>query len=282
LTIRFSILRFFCIFQLGAIEPKKPKFESGDAAPTAQRIILDIDPETKEVLLEVDPHLATKLKKHQIEGIKFMWNACFESCAAIQKSPNSGSGCILSHCMGLGKTFSIIALVHTLMAHQDRTMMKRVLIVAPKNTIANWQAEFHQWLMFADNSDCIRIFDIYSKQGLINRAAELDEWHVTGGVMLMSYNMFRLLTLECEFNPDADADVQTYIRQALFHDGPDLVVCDEGHLLKNEETQISKAMCRIRTKRKFVKLIRLKSHSMPNVISNFFMDFTSNSSSRIH
>lgn len=34
--------------------------------------------------------------------------------------------------------------------------------------------------------------------------------------------------------------------------GPDLVVCDEGHILKNEKTSISIAMYRIKTQRRIV------------------------------
>lgn len=34
--------------------------------------------------------------------------------------------------------------------------------------------------------------------------------------------------------------------------GPDLVVCDEGHMLKNEKTALSQAMNKIRTLRRIV------------------------------
>lgn len=34
-----------------------------------------------------------------------MWDACFESLKEIEKT--KGSGCILAHCMGLGKTFQV-------------------------------------------------------------------------------------------------------------------------------------------------------------------------------
>lgn len=42
-----------------------------------------------------------------------------------------------------------MALVHTLMIHED-IKMQRVLVVAPLNTVLNWQVEFDKWLSVDD------------------------------------------------------------------------------------------------------------------------------------
>lgn len=62
----------------------------------SEELMLDYVP-----LISVDKNLVKLLKPHQKRGIKFMWDACFESCEGL--SGSTGGGCILAHCMGLGK-----------------------------------------------------------------------------------------------------------------------------------------------------------------------------------
>lgn len=42
------------------------------------------------------------------------------------------------------------------------------------------------------------------------------------------------------------------LKHCLVRPGPDLVVCDEGHLLNNSKTALTKAINRIRTSRRIV------------------------------
>jgi transcriptional regulator ATRX len=83
---------------------------SSSAGPASKklmkRLILELDPETKEPLIEVDESIVSKLKPHQGDGIKFMYTTCFESLEMIKKG--KAGGCILAHCMGLGKTLQVI------------------------------------------------------------------------------------------------------------------------------------------------------------------------------
>ena len=41
-------------------------------------------------------------------------------------------------------------------------------------------------------------------------------------------------------------------QKSLLNPGPDLIVCDEGHILKNEATAIAKAMMQVNTRRRIV------------------------------
>ena len=68
--------------------------------------------------------------------------------------------------------------------------------------------------------------------------------------MIMGYDMFRNLA-----NPTATRirkKVRESLQTSLIDPGPELIVCDEGHLLKNEKTSLSQAVNRISTMRRIV------------------------------
>lgn len=221
-------------------------FEKPEVAEL-DKFVLDFDAESKEELLCVDQGLTKKLKPHQVNGIKFMWDACFESLKQTQKSP--GTGCILGHCMGLGKTLQVVALTHTLLVNSEKTNVERVLIITPLSTVTNWAREYHHWMRFCKKKD-VEIYDMSRWRDKNTRAYKLKEWHEEGGVCILGYDMFRILVNAK--NASVKKKMREDVQKSLISPGPDIVVCDEGHLLKNEKTSISKAVSQIQTKRRIV------------------------------
>lgn len=92
-------------------------------------IILDVDPKTSKVI-KVHPEIVKYLKEHQVAGIKFIFDCVYGSAADQEKHP--GSGCILAHCMGLGKTLQQIAIMHTVVQYPE-LKTSRILVICPKS-----------------------------------------------------------------------------------------------------------------------------------------------------
>nr|XP_039264294.1 LOW QUALITY PROTEIN: helicase ARIP4-like [Styela clava] len=242
-------------------------------------------PDEPEIFLA--SRLAKAVKPHQIGGIRFMFDNIIESLEHYKKS--SGFGCILAHSMGLGKTLQVIAFIDVFLRY---TGAKTALCVVPVNTLLNWVAEFEMWLPMAktnntsssmqdgvedDNSKRrqfkVRLLSEIHKTTEV-RAQVISSWRAEGGVLLMGYEMFRLLTNQklrrrrrkkTKNRPLGDvietidldeedriAELTSEIYENLVKPGPDLIVCDEGHRIKNSHASISQALKQIATRRRIV------------------------------
>ncbi|XP_067126191.1 transcriptional regulator ATRX homolog isoform X2 [Centruroides vittatus] len=212
-----------------------------------KKLVLEVDEENKEEIIQVHPSLIVKLKPHQVEGVKFMWEGTIESLKQLNSTP--GSGCILAHCMGLGKTLQVIVFTHTLLTNEfTKKVIRTCLVICPYNTILNWAQEYETWL---DEDELkLSVFELASVKDNYRRASCLEEWKERGGVMIMSYDMFRLLVQEN--SKRIPKKLKTIFTYTLLDPGPDLVICDEGHILKNESSAVSKATDRIKTRRRVV------------------------------
>ncbi|XP_058788974.1 transcriptional regulator ATRX-like [Phymastichus coffea] len=212
----------------------------------ADSLTLDFDFEMKKKLVEVDRGLVKLLKAHQKEGVRFMWDCCFESVEEIKTQ--KGSGCILAHCMGLGKTLQVIALAHTVLSN-EAIGIETIMIVCPMNTILNWVDEFDIWLEQVENKSNIKIFELTQVKEISSRISKLDEWQKNGGVLIISYEMLVSFT-----SPDnkLSPKQKKKIHNLLIKPGADVVVCDEGHLLKNEKSKRANRMQSVETQRRII------------------------------
>eukprot|EP01032_Pedospumella_encystans_P011253 gene11253-13095_t len=343
-----------------------------------------------------------QLKAHQKESLRFMWDnvmGSVSSASSNNKDTNQGGGCILAHCMGLGKTLSVIALTTTLLAHPDickivdpyqpsadakcavssalassapkdanttatstitgtdnsikesegtaaasvhasvattsaalttsvlaanptlpsvstmgllkppihpstlpshhsainketkptnphistthhlltiKPLIHTVLVIAPKNTLENWINEYQRWTPkeLHGHTNVTHIMTCTNnKMTMLDRVKKLRDWYHNGGVMVMGYDMYRLLTNldDKKLKTGADvmykAETNTYVpipstrsvpqlayvheaRLYLQYPGPDLVVADEAHIIKEKKSKISQLVNEIRTKRR--------------------------------
>ncbi|XP_050172742.1 DNA repair and recombination protein RAD54B isoform X4 [Myiozetetes cayanensis] len=170
----------------------------------------------------VDPYIANNLRPHQKEGIIFL----YECIMGIRVSGRFGA--ILADEMGLGKTLQCIALVWTLLRQGPygcKPVLKRALIVTPGSLVKNWKKEFQKWL----GSERIKVFTV-------DQDHKVEEF--TGSplysVMIISYEML-LRSLDqvqaVEFN---------------------LLICDEGHRLKNSTIKTTTALTSLSCERRII------------------------------
>ncbi|XP_077469673.1 helicase ARIP4-like isoform X2 [Stigmatopora argus] len=243
------------------------------------RVLVNLNHPATEQDIFLSPQLARAVQPHQIGGIRFLYDNMVESLERFGSS--SGFGCILAHSMGLGKTLQVISFIDVLFRY---TKAHTVLAIVPVNTLQNWLAEFNMWVPDAEalpaNSNHGRVRPRNFKVHILNdehkntesRAKVVENWAQDGGVLLMGYEMYRLLTLKknlfsgkrkkskknvgpAVINLDEDDRQQKLLKaieRALARPGPDVVICDEGHRIKNCHASTSQALKNIRTKRRVV------------------------------
>ena len=106
----------------------------------------------------IDPMIGARLREHQKEGIRFMYEC-------VMGMRQDGQGCILADEMGLGKTCQTIALIWTLLKQTPYfgapPIVQRVVIVCPVTLVANWAREIKKWL--GGRLSCLRADDKTNK-----------------------------------------------------------------------------------------------------------------------
>ncbi|XP_071388225.1 helicase ARIP4 isoform X2 [Centroberyx affinis] len=248
--------------------------------PDAQgRVLVNINHPAEEEDLYLAPQLARAVKPHQVGGIRFLYDNLIESLERYKTS--SGFGCILAHSMGLGKTLQVISFIDILLRH---TGAHTVLAIVPVNTLQNWLTEFNLWLppqeaISPDTDPAFvagRTFKVYilndEHKTTLARAKVVEDWSRDGGVLLMGYEMYRLLSMKKSFvmgrkrkskkpagpiiidldEEDRQQELMKGIEKALARPGPDVVICDEGHRIKNCHANTSQALKNIRSRRRVV------------------------------
>ncbi|XP_039621678.1 transcriptional regulator ATRX isoform X2 [Polypterus senegalus] len=214
--------------------------------PITTKLVLDEDEKTKDPLVQVHRNMVTKLKPHQVDGVQFMWDCC---CESVQKTKQyQGSGCILAHCMGLGKTLQVVTFLHTVLLC-EKLDFSTALVVCPLNTALNWLNEFEKWQEGLKDEEMLEVCELATVKRPQERSYMLQRWHEDGGVMIIGYEMYRNLT---QGRNVKSKKLKEIFHKTLVDPGPDFVICDEGHILKNEASAISKAMNSIKTRRRVV------------------------------
>ncbi|CAA0807648.1 SNF2 domain-containing protein / helicase domain-containing protein [Striga hermonthica] len=182
---------------------------------------------------EIHPHPRHRkeMKPHQLEGFNFLVSNL------VTENPG---GCILAHAPGSGKTFMIISFLQSFMAKYPAA---RPLVVLPKGIVSTWKKEFARWQV-----EDIPLYDCYSAKA-DNRAQQLEvlkEWVKERSILFLGYQQFSKIV-----NDSDKGAVATACRSYLLTI-PTILILDEGHTPRNQETDVLAGLERVETPRKVV------------------------------
>lgn len=149
--------------------------------------------------VQILPALANELKPHQKDAVK----------CALHEIGVARKGFLLAHSMGLGKTFTTIALLDALNRCDDKF---KAVVVCPCSLTGSWYSELGTWS---------HSFRYHPPLLDARKALILQHWKKDGGVLIMGYDRFRIIQ---------EAD-KTLLDMSL-------LVVDEAHELKNPKTKL--------------------------------------------
>ena len=206
-----------------------------------------VEGEHPRVPVVIDPKLAKVMRPHQVEGVKFMYK-----CVTGMIDENA-NGCIMADEMGLGKTLQCIALLWTLLKQSPdagKPTIQKAVVVCPSSLVQNWANELVKWL----GPNAVTPFAIDGKASKDELTRQLRQWAISSGravtrpVIIVSYETLRLNVEE------------------LKHTKIGLMLCDEGHRLKNGESRTFAALNDLNVSRRVI----LSGTPIQNDLSEYF------------
>ncbi|KAG0359282.1 hypothetical protein BG005_001048 [Podila minutissima] len=225
-------------------QERRGQIQSTMTASGTGAILINRGHKKTEKSVPIPDFLLEHLKPHQIDGIVFMWKnvVMFDN------------GCILAHSMGLGKTFQVISFIYILLSEiqagnkdiPKKLRAGRVMLLVPPIVLDNWGDEFNKWIPESEQH-VVNVTRLPSNDRSTNsRLAILEQWYTKGGVLLLSYDLFRNLSDPPSSTPYLKGELDR-MRQLLLKPGASITIADEGHTIKNAEAKISIAVSKIQT-----------------------------------
>ena len=207
----------------------------------------EVEGERPKVPVVIDPRLAQKLRPHQIEGVKFLYRC---TTGLVDEKAH---GCIMADGMGMGKTLQCVSLMWTLLKQSPepgKSTIQKCVVACPSSLVKNWANELVKWL----GENAIHPFAVDGKASKAELTMQLKQWAIASGravtrpVLIVSYETLRLNVEELK---------DTHIG---------LLLCDEGHRLKNGESQTFTALNGLNVDRRVI----LSGTPIQNDLTEYF------------
>ncbi|CBF81736.1 DNA-dependent ATPase RAD54 [Aspergillus nidulans FGSC A4] len=240
------------------IDEVKPEKQDNDASDKIQKLdepivhksladILGLKKKVEnrpKVPVVIDPRLAKVLRPHQVQ---FLYRC---TTGMIDRNAH---GCIMADGMGLGKTLQCISLMWTLLKQSPeagKTTIQKCIIACPSSLVGNWANELGKWL----GKDTITPFAVDGKASKTELTSQLKQWAISSGrsivrpVLIVSYETLRMYVDTLKDSPIG------------------LLLCDEGHRLKNKESLTWTALNSLNVQRRVI----LSGTPIQNDLSEYF------------
>ncbi|KAL8100836.1 SNF2 domain-containing protein CLASSY 3-like [Apium graveolens] len=212
------------------------------------------------------PGARSSMYEHQREGFEFIWNNLVGGIIIdkLEKPLSSpGSGCIISHAPGTGKTRLTIVFLQSFMRLYPDT---KPIIIAPKSMLLTWEEEFNKWKInipfhnlnnpdFSgmENPEAVGILrkGKGSKNSTtLTRLVKLYSWKKDKSILGITYYLFdKLVRAETRYADCTPSEKQ--IGNALLK-LPTLVVLDEGHTPRNDQSGLYNSLVDVETQRRII------------------------------
>ncbi|KAG8655909.1 protein CHROMATIN REMODELING 35 [Manihot esculenta] len=209
-----------------------PESRSAKDRDSSEMVGIELSEEDLMVTdISAHPRHMKQMKPHQVEGFNFLRSNLV--------TDNPG-GCILAHAPGSGKTFMIISFMQSFLAKYPHA---RPLVVLPKGIIATWKKEFQTWQV-----EDIPLLDFYSVKAdnRIQQLEVLKQWVEHKSILFLGYKQFS--TIVCD---DVNNKVAANCQEILLK-RPTILILDEGHTPRNENTDVLQSLAKVQTPRKVV------------------------------
>ncbi|GER34233.1 chromatin remodeling 31, partial [Striga asiatica] len=208
------------------------------------------------------PGVDNEMYPHQREGFEFMWNNIAGGIIIEKmKQPLSGGrGCIISHAPGTGKTRLAIVFLQSFLKLYPSC---KPVIIAPKGMLLTWESEFLKWKVdipfhninrkeLSENEQAFAAHVLVRAgkgSGPMSidciRLTKLASWVSQTSILGISYQVFTKLAR------GNGGGVSGQIQKMLL-EYPGLLVLDEGHTPRNDNSQIWKALSKVSTERRII------------------------------
>ncbi|XP_028765721.1 protein CHROMATIN REMODELING 35-like isoform X2 [Neltuma alba] len=181
--------------------------------------------------ISAHPRHMKQMKPHQIEGFNFL---------VRNLAGDNPGGCILAHAPGSGKTFMIISFMQSFLGKYPQA---HPLVVLPKGILATWKKEFQTWQV-----EDIPLYDFYSAKA-DSRSQQLEvlkQWVEQKSILFLGYKQFSSIVCDTGTSP------VSVTCQKILLEAPSILILDEGHTPRNDNTDIVQSLTKVQTPRKVV------------------------------